>query len=517
MDTRDSQIMTSVFTQRDSTVAVSTSSRGENPSSILRLPNEILHSILSVFCMTPTNKWSRNPRMADSPILTARSVCRRFRAIAAELPLWFDAEFDMFSLRPSPGCNLVETETTKFLAALLADRYLAESLARKTGWYLPNLATVVAVLDNVAEFPEKASSLSLEWYNSTYIDSMPNRPSSLNLAIDRLRICRRITSIRLNPWCCRIDLDAFTNAFPLLEHLDVRHPIAYSGTFENFANLRSLRITVGAAGTRNTPFFLPLHSAKVLTTLSVEFLNTENATGLLDTTALDRFVNLTTLRIDPLSNVVCKYLIHTSARLTSFMTSTYRKSQVAYTTILSMFAAPSLQNLETLKFQYDVEVEENWDEVEENWDEFETTPIVEAIARLSSLQNLDLVLGLHQDDIPLFGDLIQLKVFTWRAHIDDTMFYDPERKNEDVILEDETKARICALRLFQTAFATFREMPQISVDVFPQKLVNEDAEPNDDNNYWDDEDAEWMQEHSRAENGYPGMWGEDEEDYEEYE
>src|SRR5271170_6249030 len=82
----------------------------ETPSSspfILITPNEILHHVFS-FLPDPSDHDSFVRYHADgkdhkvSQMLLLRSVCRLFRAIAAELDFWYDAEF-LFGDLASPN------------------------------------------------------------------------------------------------------------------------------------------------------------------------------------------------------------------------------------------------------------------------------------------------------------------------------------------------------------------------------------------------------------------------------
>ena len=69
--------------------------------SILQLPNEILHDILSFVLADTGSPEDESPRKF---LFVINDVCRLFRDIAATLPFWYEPDFDFLSLySPLPG------------------------------------------------------------------------------------------------------------------------------------------------------------------------------------------------------------------------------------------------------------------------------------------------------------------------------------------------------------------------------------------------------------------------------
>jgi hypothetical protein len=373
-----------------------------------------------------------DPKPIDSPVLTVRAVCRKFRKICAHLPFWCEDWFNLLALRTNH--NLDEIDTEDFLDALLSDPYLVEQLARKTGWSFVNPSMVEKIIATFPSFPEKTTFLAIKYikYEETFFpEDDEELAASLNNTIRQLKMCRHLRKLDLIPEFFPIDFDALSTSFPLLEELMILHPFDRTGTLAGFAHLRKLGITTPNSA---TPYFLPLQSANVLTHLEINFnhkeyndlffLNFGNG-GLTDAAALDQFINLTSFSISPLSQSVLEYLLRSSVHLTEFSTTVNRFPTPDFP-VPSMFSANCLQTLEHLGFV----LGEPHPLYNLSADAIDSTPYIRAIADLTTLQTLDLSIPFREDEIHNFAKLINFKKLTFVGYIEECVFRDTETASD---------------------------------------------------------------------------------------
>jgi hypothetical protein len=408
----------------------STAIRAEEISRILELPNEIIYSILSFACGDGylLDMAAIDPKPIDSPVLTIRSVCRKFRKICAHLPFWYEDWFNLLALRTNH--NLDEIDTDEFLDALLSDPYLVEQLTRKTGWSFVNPQMIEKIIATFPSFPEKTTFLALKFikYHEFFFPADDEKlAASLNDTIWQLKMCRQVRKLDLIPEFFPIDFNAVSTSFPQLEELMVLHPFDHTGTLAGFKHLRKLGITTPNSA---TPYFLPLQSANVLTHLEINFEHKEyneiyflnfGRGGLTDSAALDQFINLTSFSISPLSQAVLEYLIRSSSHLTEFRTSVNRFPTPDFP-VPSMFSANCLQTLERLTFV----LGEPHPLYKLSADAFDPTPYIRAITDITSLQTLDLSIPFREDEIHNFAKLINMKRLAFVAYIEECVFRDTE-------------------------------------------------------------------------------------------
>src|SRR5271154_4380580 len=156
-------------------------------SSLLKVPTEVLHQILSYVLAKPyyhfddedddsdydddddfddreiTNEeFNRydNRKVRNSPVLTIRSVCQAFRSIAAELPFWWeDEKFDLIcSLKPTANSDV---EEAKFLSTLLEDPRIIQALARRKHWLIHGVPSLVLIMEKIPSFTENTTSVTI--------------------------------------------------------------------------------------------------------------------------------------------------------------------------------------------------------------------------------------------------------------------------------------------------------------------------------------------------------------------
>jgi len=378
------------------------------------------------------DRTTSDPTPIHSPVLTVRSVCRKFRKICAHLSFWYEDWFNLLALRTN--YNLDEFDTDDFLNPLLSDPYLVEQLARKTGWSFVNLQMVEKIIATFPSFPEKTTYVALKFikYEEYFFPAGDEElEGSFKRAIEQLKMCGQVRKLDLIPEFFPIDFEALSTSFPQLEELTVLHPFDRTGTLAGFAHLRKLGITTpNSADAPAITYFLPLRSANVLTHLEINFEHKEyselyylnlGSAGLTDAAALDQFINLTSFSISPLSNPVLEYLMRSSAHLTEFCTSVNRYPTPDFP-VPSVFSANCLQTLEHLTFV----LGEPHPLYTLSADGIDPTPYIRAITEITSLQTLDLSIPFREDEIHNFAKLINIQKLTFVAYIEECVFRDTE-------------------------------------------------------------------------------------------
>ena len=197
----------------------------------MTLPNELLRHILSnvlaqpehptCWGELPTNLFDDDARPAPTPALTIRSVCHRFRAIANELPFWYDGDFDLLKLLPEYRGPNSDIQDEKFLQALFTDDHLVECLRRKTQWEFRHLLNLLVVMECVPSFQQFVTAVTLR----TFWDDSVGNPlltSSLDIAIQQLATCSRLTSLKIKSCNSLLSLDLISRYCPSLSDVVIR-------------------------------------------------------------------------------------------------------------------------------------------------------------------------------------------------------------------------------------------------------------------------------------------------------
>src|SRR5271170_6825758 len=98
--------------------------------SILQLPNEILHDILSFVLADAGSPKGENRRKF---LFVINEVCPLFRDIAATLRFWYEPDFDFLSLySPPPGKTGSPAQKRIFLKDLFQNCQLVRTLQNRT-------------------------------------------------------------------------------------------------------------------------------------------------------------------------------------------------------------------------------------------------------------------------------------------------------------------------------------------------------------------------------------------------
>jgi hypothetical protein len=125
---------------------------------IIRIPNEILHHILSFLPDLsrgePFVQYHSNGKDHEvSQMVVLRSVCRHFRAITAELYFWYDVDFRFSDLTLHSYDTFLfirHDKEKRFLKVLLTDANLVNSLGQcKKDWNFEILEGLMAVMESV--------------------------------------------------------------------------------------------------------------------------------------------------------------------------------------------------------------------------------------------------------------------------------------------------------------------------------------------------------------------------------
>src|SRR5262249_41690164 len=111
--------------------------------SILNLPTEILRKIFSFLVRVPPP--NSKATLPCPQIFTIRSVCRKFRMVANELPFWCAGNVHFFDLIPKRLHQYYNTEEDwnsyehHFLQLLYRDSHLVQCLERRSHWQFKSL------------------------------------------------------------------------------------------------------------------------------------------------------------------------------------------------------------------------------------------------------------------------------------------------------------------------------------------------------------------------------------------
>ena len=155
--------------------------------SILDFPTELLREIFSIldFYEEVTYRDSSALPKKMTQLLILRFVCRRFRKIVNELPVWYQDEFHFLSLmnwnttlnRRIFGFR----DEARFIMALCGDKHLVMQMAKKTRRQFDSVASFDAIVKNIPTFSTNTVQLELNAYMKIVLtghhDKFPTFPN----------------------------------------------------------------------------------------------------------------------------------------------------------------------------------------------------------------------------------------------------------------------------------------------------------------------------------------------------
>jgi hypothetical protein len=429
---------------------MSRDSFSSSPPFILSIPNEVIHHILSFLPdLTrdqPFVHYNSNGKdYAVAQMLVLRSVCRKFRAITAELDFWYDSEFLFADLAtPVPfGEFMRPYYDQQFLKALFSDADFANSLGRrKTDWKFESIEGILAVIDGVPLFAENARALYLEILEHDEMRNLGSDPSTVDIAIDLLSECENVTTLDIR-LAENVDLDEIAEAFPSLEIFRCSEAEQHSGSLQELDRLRKLYINSWSTDISTTLSLLPLNSAKTLTELKLDGGIVGNS--VFNTDSLNVFVNLKSLNIGPLCDSICNFLIQAKFHLDAFETSLIRRHASKFANMLRAECLRDLKRFGLTNYhddQYDPPATQRF------W--FLAFDAFTSI--LLSVEEVQLCVPLHLQCCPYFARMINLKLLNWDGTTNPS-FGCPTGSHPTVQIQ----------RALDTAFSNFMEKPQVAV------------------------------------------------------
>ena len=341
---------------------------------ILDLPDELLYHILS-YCLDSLaedglKNWDLITHFMQIPYapppklaLVLRAVCRHFRALVNDMPFWHSIGFDLISFLPPTRQSILDQQL--FLHLLFLDRHLADNLGRKSHWMFSTVQNILTVYQDIPYFRQNVVSVEFNEFVPHFDDPRFNdlnhnssseiAESTLDFAIYTLGFCGFLTSLRIGPTTASCNLDALSVWCPALKLLALHD----SGNLTGVLSLPFLqrfelhllhRPGITAEHVSNvipyhakwSLFDLRIHTAKQLPA----FYNDE---------IFDRYIFLTSLNIDPLTPLLCDYLIQTENCLSSFTTHLYsqRRSTDLINQFIDALKSPSLSCLTFLSLTID--------------------------------------------------------------------------------------------------------------------------------------------------------------------
>lgn len=431
-------------------------------TTIMTLPNELLRQILSLVLAQPEHPTFCVPHLIDdalnsapAPALTIRSVCRRFRAIANELPFWYAGEFDLLNLLPE---FRAPNSDEKFLQALFTDNHLVECLQRKTKWKFRNLPNFLVIMERVPSFQQCVTTVTLRTF---WDDSVKNplSPSSLDIAIQKLAACSRLTSLEIRSNNSLLSLDLISRSCPSLNNIVICGAISnLRGTLENLSCVQRLHYELIHNMEHPPQFLFPLNSAKSLTALVIK--TRCGSVHAHDINRLDAFVNLTSLHIEPLYPNICDFIVRSRLKLSTFKTKV-DITEVTMERVAGVLSSHSLQTVQNLSLNIEADYEEDLDYLQ---------PIIDIVTtKLLSIQECEFETGLDLHWCQQFSRLLNLKRLIWKIRFVDKAFRYIDNPDEDWLREET-----CAEMAFSAAFARFPEKPQIQIEpVYSEGLWDE--------------------------------------------
>ena len=208
------------------------------------------------------------------------------------------------------------------------------------------------------------------------------------VVIDGLKALNRLTFVCEPRWWVfgpAVDLGTIAR-YPWVRHLKIES-CPYRGTLSLASKLETLKVEWSQPVDDNDfedcsedlTALIPINSVVSLKALTIIGSGPDQQSILPDN-SLNPFLNLKLLAIHPIHDNICQYLIGANIRLTHFELSfSQLDNDVTPQTVISLLAAPSLQNLKNLILRLphlspDMEIE-----------------ILQAVARLRMVEELELI------------------------------------------------------------------------------------------------------------------------------
>src|SRR5277367_1243690 len=310
-----------------------------------RLPNEILHHILSFFAADSSNSFvvlsPSGVSRAVPGIIGVRWVSRRFRTIANELAFWHDIHFDVTEL-----INLHQRKPrlqARHIRKLFHDEHLVGCLSRKRDWRFSNTETFFAIVMSIPELPQTTRRV---WFDCFH--------AGFHLAVDWLATFTSLTELQItfpNDYDSELpfDLGAIVDSCPHLETLELSYLSEYCGSLAQASNLRKLDVDFEDDSTIVLSTLLPLNSAHCFQSLSIRGEDLEFREFDFNNGDFESLVNITNIKFETLGREFCNILIHGNFTLTS-LHIVYIAYEPKLEVVLPIFWASSLEFLRDLDF-----------------------------------------------------------------------------------------------------------------------------------------------------------------------
>jgi len=376
----------------------------------MKLPAEILMMIFEFF--TPLVLVSVEPlgHQCCCDLFNLRATCRKFRALVNELPFWFDPNFKLMEIIPqtynSDSFSKWETYEAGFLKLLFQDQHLVQCLERRTSWHFMNYQTLLAVIECVPSFSLGTTYLSLISKACGHCQEEPDwRDNSINKSLRQLEVCQSLTSLMI----CTLehsilDLDLIGKECPSLKWLHLFLVLQCKGTLRGLASLEEL-YSDSCFTFNPKDGLLPVDSAASLTRLALLF---ERERFWLDEACrqgtFDKFVNLKSLYVHPLSHAVCDFLLDSTIELNEFRTTVIKEYGDVVHKVIAMFSKRSLCNLHSLCLALEDHTE---------WRPLYQSIIDSITTNLTNVEQMVLGMGLDVSWWPMFAKLRQLQRLRW--------------------------------------------------------------------------------------------------------
>jgi hypothetical protein len=367
------------------------------PCHILTLPFELLSRIiLDALPVEPVND------LKTVPLMRIRSVCRRFRMVANQLPIWFDDSEEDEDLDRLP----CDAWVASFVQLLLQDQHLLECLERKTEWKACSQPVFEILCQYVASFSGNAKQLRLRLENSAIsakIDRFPSQlPHFVNLHSLDLNISSGVHIGELPPSLEKLSIKRYD-----------RHLVGCGKCSIEAETLKEFSFCDANDQMDSISDFrrlLPLKSSETLLSLSLELPDSLSDTWInledeFEFEMLDIFVALQSLYFRVVVTSFFHYLKHSHLRLTSLSLKRDLYQPADFEGLAAALQAPSLHNLTQFSLEMRVYSESLLDPV--------LTPVFAAVTTLPSLRHLQLDMPLAIVWVELFRQCVCLQSLHW--------------------------------------------------------------------------------------------------------
>jgi hypothetical protein len=328
--------------------------------------------------------------------------------------------------------GVVETRD-ETLKHVLRDKHLLYSLKRRTKWIFTSTRSLLITLSSVSSFMESDISVVLDIPDSQFdyeVGFSSFAPNPTNIAVDLLAACRKLTSLKIVLSDRLLDLDVIVRACPCLkivaivEHLDINDYVHFKGTLAALSHLESVNIILDADNHGLDTFF-PVSSTSTLNHFAlisnwadyVPYTPT-----CIDTAILDKFVNLTSIHISPITKEMCDFITHTKISFRDFRTSkcSDENGSLNLPELVNMLCAQSLRKLKQFRLAFNDSYQVEWRQC--------YPPILRTIiSNLTSLEKLVLGMDVHASWSPEISQMPHLQELKWYIWCDNEHHFPSER------------------------------------------------------------------------------------------